>query len=130
MTPCCDYANFYSRKRRARQPVTLRTSEEISYTARGTMTTASKLKPFLDKTAIIGIVGMGYVGMPLALAAAAAGFRIVGFDIEPEKVADINSGKSYIKHIASQDIAAAVKGGRLRATDRFETIRDVDAIVI
>lgn len=73
---------------------------------------------------------MGYVGLPLALAAAAAGFRIVGFDIDTEKVADINSGKTYIKHIASQDIAAAVEAGQLHATDRFETIRDVDAIVI
>lgn len=94
------------------------------------MSTSSKAQTYRDKTAIIGIVGMGYVGLPLALAAAAAGFRVVGLDIDPEKVADINSGKTYIKHIASQEIAAAVKSGRLHATDRFETIRDVDAIVI
>src|ERR1039457_3483707 len=129
MTPCCDYANFYSRKRRARQPVTLRTSEEISYTARGTMTTASKLKPFLDKTAVIGIVGMGYVGMPLALTAAAAGFRIVGFDVDSKKIAKIKAGRTYIKHVDSRDIAAAVKTKRLRATVRFDQIRNVDAVI-
>jgi UDP-N-acetyl-D-glucosamine dehydrogenase len=85
---------------------------------------------YTDKTAMIGVIGMGYVGLPLALSASAAGFRIVGFDVDPEKIASINAGKSYIKHIASQDIAAGVGNGRLRATDRFEQVRDVDAIII
>ena len=94
------------------------------------MTTSSPEQLYADKTAVIGIIGMGYVGMPLALTAAAAGFRIVGFDIDPEKIASINAGKSYIKHIASEDIAVVLKSGRLRATDRFEQVRDVDAIII
>jgi UDP-N-acetyl-D-glucosamine dehydrogenase len=85
---------------------------------------------YTDKKAKIGIIGMGYVGMPLALTAAAAGFAVVGFDIDPEKVAKINAGKSYIKHISSDDIAAVTKQGRLRATDQFEQVRDVDAIII
>jgi UDP-N-acetyl-D-glucosamine dehydrogenase len=99
-------------------------------TTGGMMTTSSPEQIYANKTAVIGIIGMGYVGMPLALAAAAAGFRIVGFDVDPEKIASINASKSYIKHIASQDIEALVKNGRLRATDQFEQLRDVDAIII
>jgi len=85
---------------------------------------------YLQRTATIGVIGMGYVGMPLALAAAAAGFRTVGFDIDPEKVASINAGKSYIKHIPSEEIAAAVRDGRLHSTDQFGQLHAVDAIII
>ncbi len=63
---------------------------------------------FVDRTATIGIIGMGYVGMPLALAASDAGFKIIGFDVDPKKVASIKAGKSYIGHIGSEAIAAAV----------------------
>ncbi len=95
------------------------------------MTAASDLQRLYDdKRAVIGIVGMGYVGMPLALTASAAGFSVVGFDIDPRKVSDINAGKSYIKHIAEADVSAAVKAGKLRATTKFEEARNVDAIVI
>jgi UDP-N-acetyl-D-glucosamine dehydrogenase len=74
---------------------------------------------YTDKKAKIGVIGMGYVGMPLALTAAAAGFAVIGFDIDAEKVAKINAGKSYIKHIASDDIATVTKQDHLRATDQF-----------
>ena len=73
---------------------------------------------------------MGYVGLPLMLAAAAAGYRVVGFDVDPKKVEKINAGKSYLKHIRSEQIAAAVCEGRLRATTRFEEVKEVDAIII
>ena len=81
---------------------------------------------YTDKKAKIGVIGMGYVGMPLALTVATAGFAVVGFDIDVEKVAKINAGKSYIKHISSDDIAALTKQNRLRATDLFEQVRDVE----
>ena len=64
-----------------------------------------------DKSAIIGIVGLGYVGIPLALRYAEAGYKVVGFDIDPEKVEKISSGKTYIKHIPDEDIQAAVDQG-------------------
>jgi UDP-N-acetyl-D-glucosamine dehydrogenase len=79
---------------------------------------------------VIGIVGMGYVGMPLALAAWTAGYRVIGLDVDREKVASINAGKSYIKHIAGAEIAAAVKDGRLRATADFAEIAGADAVII
>src|SRR6476620_11387611 len=85
---------------------------------------------YSGKKAVVGIIGLGYVGMPLALAAWTAGFRVVGFDIDPQKAASINAGESYLRHIASAEIKAAVSAGRLRATTRFEEVRDVDAIII
>jgi UDP-N-acetyl-D-glucosamine dehydrogenase len=85
---------------------------------------------YRERRAVLGIVGMGYVGLPLALAAAAAGYRVVGFDIDPQKVEELNAGKSYIKHVRSEQIAAAVREKRLRATTRFEEVSAVDAIII
>jgi UDP-N-acetyl-D-glucosamine dehydrogenase len=85
---------------------------------------------YLDRTATIGVVGMGYVGLPLMLAAEASGFRVVGFDVDPEKVEKINSGQSYLKHIESEHIATAVRRGRLRATASFQDINLVDSIII
>jgi UDP-N-acetyl-D-glucosamine dehydrogenase len=85
---------------------------------------------YSGKKAVVGIIGLGYVGMPLALAAWTAGFRVVGFDIDPQKAASINAGESYLRHIPSAEISAAVSAGRLRATTHFEDVRDVDAIII
>ena len=87
-------------------------------------------RPFRDKTAVIGIVGMGYVGMPLALAAWSAGYRVVGFDVDPVKVAAIKAGESYIKHIPGKEVADAVANGRLHATVDFAEIANVQAAII
>ncbi len=83
-----------------------------------------------DRKAVLGIIGMGYVGLPLMLAAETAGYCVIGFDVDPQKVAKINAGKSYFKHIANEQIAAAVLKGRLRATTRLDEVKAVDAIVI
>ena len=85
---------------------------------------------FRDRRATIGIIGLGYVGMPLALAAWTAGFRVVGIDIDREKVDAINAGKSYLQHIPSDEIVKAIAGKRLHATTRFEEMREVNAIII
>jgi UDP-N-acetyl-D-glucosamine dehydrogenase len=87
-------------------------------------------KLYRDKRATIGIVGLGYVGMPLALAAWTAGFHVIGCDIDPEKVEVINSGKSYLKHIPSQEVAAAVRDKRLRATTKFADLANANAVII
>jgi prephenate dehydrogenase len=60
---------------------------------------------YFSKKAIVGIIGLGYVGMPLALATWTEGFRVVGFDIDPQKAASINEGKSYLSHIPSSGSA-------------------------
>ncbi len=86
----------------------------------------NKLK---DKTAIIGVVGLGYVGLPLALRYAEAGYKVLGFDIDPEKIAKISAGKTYIKHIPDQDIQTAVDKAFEVTTD-FARGTDVDALIL
>jgi len=82
-----------------------------------------------DKTAIIGIVGLGYVGIPLALRYAEAGYKVLGFDIDPEKIEKISAGKTYIKHIPDQDIQLAVDNG-FEATIDFTRATDADALIL
>ena len=85
---------------------------------------------YRSRRATIGIVGLGYVGMPLALAAWTAGFRILGYDSDSAKVEAINGGRSYIKHIASSEVAAAVRDKRLRATSKFAELSEANAVII
>ena len=83
-----------------------------------------------DRSARIGIVGQGYVGLPLALLFHEAGFRVSGFDVDPRKVELLARGESFIKHIGAERVAAAVKSGRYQATIDFDGLRDCDAIAI
>jgi UDP-N-acetyl-D-glucosamine dehydrogenase len=78
----------------------------------------------------IGITGLGYVGLPLALRFAEAGATVRGFDIDPKKVAQLEAGESYIRHITPERIAAAVAGGRFAATTDFARIAECDAVLI
>jgi UDP-N-acetyl-D-glucosamine dehydrogenase len=78
----------------------------------------------------ISIVGMGYVGLPLAIQFARSGLSVVGLDIDQSKVDSINAGQSYIKHIAAKTIAEVLKAGRLAASTDFARIKDVDAVII
>lgn len=82
-----------------------------------------------DKSAIIGIVGLGYVGLPLALRFVGIGYKVLGFDIDTAKVGDILAGKSFIEHIPSEAVADAVRGG-LDATSDMSRIADVHAIIL
>jgi UDP-N-acetyl-D-glucosamine dehydrogenase len=88
------------------------------------------LARFRDRRALVGIVGLGYVGIPLALTAARAGFRVLGFDIDAPRVEQINRGESFIKHIAPETIAEAVKAGTFEATADFSRLDEPDAILI
>lgn len=81
------------------------------------------------KNNIVGIVGLGYVGMPLALRFADVGVNVIGFDIDKEKVDMILNGRSYIKHIGDQAVALGISRG-LTATTDFSRIREVDALII
>ena len=82
-----------------------------------------------EKTALIGIIGMGYVGLPLMLRYSDEGYKTIGFDIDDEKVEALNAGQSYIQHIPSKSIAKARAGG-FSATADFARISEVDAIII
>src|SRR6476619_2451829 len=80
-------------------------------------------------TAKIGIIGLGYVGLPLALLFNEAGFPVTGFDIDPEKVKALNNGRSYIYRIPQTEIAAAAAKG-FWATDEYSHAKDMDALII
>lgn len=82
-----------------------------------------------NRTARIGIVGMGYVGLPLVLRFAEVGYRVLGFDIDELKVSALNRGESYIEHISPARIAAARASG-FRATSDYSEAREADAIII
>lgn len=88
------------------------------------------INKFKNKKATIGIVGLGYVGLPLALRYAAEGHQVLGFDIDAEKIAKIKDGQSYIEHIPSESITKAVKSGLFASTTDFKNISDVDAIIL
>jgi UDP-N-acetyl-D-glucosamine dehydrogenase len=92
------------------------------------------MKAILDRisgrTAVVGVIGQGYVGLPLALVFAEAGFHVIGFDVDPAKVSAIERGESYIKHIGPERVATAVQSGRYRATTDFDRLIECDAILI
>ena len=82
------------------------------------------------RTYVIGIVGLGYVGVPLALAAVRAGFTVIGFDINAGRVAALNSGRSGIRHVPDASIAGALASGQFAATADFSRLGEPDAILI
>jgi UDP-N-acetyl-D-glucosamine dehydrogenase len=95
------------------------------------MTLAAELKSKLgNKTARIGILGLGYVGLPLAVVFAEAGFTVVGIDPIQEKVDLLNKGESYILDVPTETVARLVKAGKLRATTDYSALDTVDAVSI
>ncbi|GHF25456.1 UDP-N-acetyl-D-glucosamine dehydrogenase [Kordiimonas sediminis] len=88
------------------------------------------LKKIESKNAVIGIMGLGYVGLPLAIAFCKSGMNVIGFDIDDSKIASIEAGKSYIKTIPSEPINSAVKAGLLTATSSADFVERVDAIIM
>ncbi len=83
-----------------------------------------------SRTAQVAVIGLGYVGLPLAVAFAKAGFPVIGIDVDENKVAALNAGKSYIGDISDEDLRPHVASGRLRATTDYDALREADAIFI
>ena len=83
-----------------------------------------------DRKAIIGVIGLGYVGLPLALAFSSRRFKVIGFEIDKSKIALINEGKSYINHIDKQQLKQFSSVGLLTATNDFSKVKDCDSIII
>src|SRR5215831_7183813 len=83
-----------------------------------------------SRTARVGIVGLGYVGLPLAVEFARAGFTVTGIDISKEKTKRVNAGDSYVGDVPSTALAPLVESGKLRATDDFSAIAELDTINI
>ncbi len=91
---------------------------------------AELLEKIKNKTAIIGVVGLGYVGLPIAVEKAKAGYNVIGFDIQDKKVDMVNDGKNYIGDIIDSDLDEVVKTGKLKATSDFSFIKDIDCVAI
>src|SRR5207253_4487009 len=94
------------------------------------MTLPTLLDRIRSKQARIGVIGLGYVGLPLAVEFARAGFDVTGFDVDAAKAAQINAGKSYIPDVAESDLSAMVNARRLRATTDMTELGAMDAIDI
>lgn len=84
----------------------------------------------LNKDAVVAVIGLGYVGLPLALEFAGAGYKVIGIDISKEKVSSVNSGRSYISDVPDESLEKAVKSKLLRATTDYSMLKKADAISI
>jgi UDP-N-acetyl-D-glucosamine dehydrogenase len=87
-------------------------------------------KKIFDRTAVIGVAGIGYVGLPLAVEKAKVGFSVVGFDRNPIRVDQISQGLNYIRDVKDRELAEMVECGRLSATTNFGTIGRCDVVII
>src|SRR5947208_15310649 len=97
-------------------------------------TDVQTLDTFLEavraRTAVVGVIGLGYVGLPLVLLFGEEGFPVIGFDVDVKKTAALNRGESYIKHIGVERIRKAFESDRVIATADFDRLRECDAIII
>ncbi|BFL06289.1 NAD(P)-binding domain-containing protein [Eggerthella lenta] len=87
-------------------------------------------KKVADRTLVCGTVGLGYVGLPLAVEKAKAGFKTIGFDVQVDKVGMVNRGENYIGDVVQEDLAALVGAGRLEATGDFSRIAECGFVAI
>lgn len=83
-----------------------------------------------NKTAKLGVVGLGYVGLPLSVEKAKAGYQVIGFDVQEKKVELVNLGENYIGDIIDSDLKGLVESGKLKATTDFSFVKDVDTVCI
>ena len=82
-----------------------------------------------DGSAVVGVIGLGYVGLPLLHAFHNAGFRVIGFDVDPEKIAALHRGENYLKHLGPSMVKEMLAAGRFDATNYFERLAEADAII-
>ena len=88
------------------------------------------LEKIESKSLVVGVIGLGYVGLPLAVEKANAGYKVIGFDVLPDKVKMVNEGHNYIGDVVDEELAELVSKGMLRATDNFEEVASCDFIAI
>ena len=82
------------------------------------------------RDALIAVIGLGYVGLPLSVEKARAGFRVVGVERNPVRVSQVNRGENYIGDVVAEDLEEAVRGGRLRATAEFDIVSEADVLAV
>jgi UDP-N-acetyl-D-glucosamine dehydrogenase len=107
------------------------TSETVAYADEQTSSAAAELRERIAKKAArVGVLGLGYVGLPLAVEFARAGFEVVGIDVQQSKVDEFNRGQSYVKDVENSVFEPLVKSGKLRATSDCSVIQELDTIDI
>ena len=88
------------------------------------------LRRIASREAVVGVVGLGYVGLPLALLFEESGFRVAGFDADPAKPDALRRGESYLRHLGPERVGAAFARGRITASDRLDGLSECDAVVV
>ena len=88
------------------------------------------IKKIQDRTLTMGVCGLGYVGLPLAVDKAKHGFKTIGFDVQKQKVDMVNNGQNYIGDVVDADLKELVEAGMLKATSDFSFVGEVDFIAI
>ncbi|MNS15326.1 UDP-N-acetyl-D-glucosamine 6-dehydrogenase [compost metagenome] len=88
------------------------------------------MEKLLSRAAVIGVIGLGYVGLPLAVEKAKAGYRVIGLDVQMSKIDMVNSGVNYIGDVIDEDLRSIVQNGLLQATPDYSFLREVDAVAI
>jgi UDP-N-acetyl-D-glucosamine dehydrogenase len=83
-----------------------------------------------SREAVVGVIGQGYVGLPLALTFAESGFQVIGFDVDPAKVESLNRGESHVRHVGTVRVAKAAATGHFTATGDFARLAECDAILV
>lgn len=91
---------------------------------------AALKEKIVDRTAKVGVIGLGYVGLPLAVEKGKVGFTVLGFDRNAKRVGQVNNGENYIKDIKDEDLKTLAAGKKLTATEDFARLREVDVIII
>jgi UDP-N-acetyl-D-glucosamine dehydrogenase len=94
-------------------------------------TTAEELRKRIEeKTALVGVIGLGYVGLPMTLTVAEKGFPVLGFDIDPEKIQALSAGRNYIHHLDGNRLTSAISSGLFLATSDFGRLSEPDVLLI
>src|SRR5688572_16167550 len=91
---------------------------------------AMNLEQLHARDITVGIIGLGFAGLPLAVAFAQAGIEVIGVDISQERVQEVNEGRSHTPDVSAEQLTSLVQAGMLRATTRYAHLSDADAILI
>jgi UDP-N-acetyl-D-glucosamine dehydrogenase len=91
---------------------------------------AELLTKIIERRAVVGVIGLGYVGLPLATEFGRGGFTVIGFDLDGSRIDTINSGRSYIPDVQTEVVSPLVERGKLRATSDFSSLSETDAVII
>src|SRR5690242_12184159 len=95
----------------------------------GGLMRSSLMQLIESSSAVVGVIGLGYVGLPLLHAFHAAGFRVLGFDVDPKKIEALRRGENYLKHLGGSIVKDMLAAGRFDVTSDFSRLAEADAII-